>query len=294
MARILWRSWSEECARFDFDRIMKMTGLKHQWVNGHEVTPNSDDVWLTGNGNDYRSGPFRKATIFAEPYIYARNAYDKFGTSHNIWDVRFTYNPEMLRFPGTKLLPVAGYWEDDGKSPTPWARTTTFGMVLAKKPAPLHQTDIGWIRAKWVEALRGKSFSYWGSGWDKKDPNYKGEVYLSDHKFLDSQRLLINSKFALVLDNSNINGYLTEKFWNALAAGCIPIYYGHNSIVDKVSADAFIYGLDWETVEDVIEFCESMSDEEWLRRKKAGYEFFSNDTAHSWESIFRQVDLGII
>lgn len=294
MARILWRSWSKDCAEFDFKRISKMTGLQHEWVNGHEVAPTPDDIWLTGNGNDYHRGSFRKATIFAEPYIYARREYDRFGTSHNLWDVRYTYNPEMLRFPGTKLLPIAGYWEDDGKSSTPWRRTETFGMVLAKKPAPLDGTDIGGVRSEWVEALRGKSFSYWGSGWDKADPNYRGEVYLSDHKFLDSQRLLINSKFALTFDNSFIDGYLTEKFWNGLAAGCVPIYYGHYSIADKVPADAFIYAPDFDSIEDVIKFCEDMPDEEWLRRKKAGYEFFSSDTTHSWESVFRQVDLGII
>lgn len=294
MARILWRSWSKGCADFDFQRISKMTGLQHEWVNGHDVAPRPDDVWLTGNGNDWHRGPFRKATIFAEPYIYARSEYDRFGTSHNLWDVRYTYNPEMLRFPGTKLLPIAGYWEDDGKSPTHWKRTLTFGMVLAKKPAPLHSTDIGTIRTKWVYDLRGRSFSYWGSGWDKADPNYKGEVYLSDNKFLDSQRLLINSKFALAFDNSCINGYLTEKFWNALAAGCVPIYYGHESIFDKVPEDAFIYGPRFGEIQDAIDYCEAMPDEEWLRRKKIGFEFFQNDTTHSWEAVFRQVDLGII
>ena len=35
-----------------------------------------------------------------------------------------------------------------------------------------------------------------------------------------------NYKFYLAFENSDCNHYITEKFWNALANGVVPIVYG--------------------------------------------------------------------
>ncbi len=291
MSKVWWRSWSAGCADFDLARISGLD-LKHEWLNGHLVPREQlakGDVWLTGNGYDSIDGPCYRATIYAEPYVYLRNEYDAFSTNDK-WDLRFTYNPDLLSYQNTALLPVAGYWDCDGKVRHTATRTKTFGMVLGNKPDVPVTGYIGTIRTEFVNALRGRDFVYWGPGWDRSDPNYQGEAYLSDNKFFDSQKLLSSCKFALTFDNSVINGYLTEKFWNGLAAGCLPIYYGHEFIKTVVPEDAFIYGYDFDSTQEIIDYCESMSAVEWSSRTDVGFQFFRDDTSHSWESILAKVD----
>jgi hypothetical protein len=48
-------------------------------------------------------------------------------------------------------------------------------------------------------------------------------------------------RFALVMENSKVRGYVTEKIANALIAGTVPIYYGTEEISDIFNAKRFIY-----------------------------------------------------
>lgn len=41
--------------------------------------------------------------------------------------------------------------------------------------------------------------------------------------------LLKSYRFHLCPENSNASGYVTEKIWHALAAGCIPVYWGSDN-----------------------------------------------------------------
>lgn len=288
MARILWRSWSAEYAAYEIPKLDEL-GLLHEWCDGHKTIINSDDVLLTCNGYDYFKSPATKATIYAEPYIYLRHEYDRFHTD-NRWDVRFVYDHSLVS-DNVYLLPIAGYWRDDIVEYS-FTRHTTFGMVLSKKPSPLHHTDIGYLRSEAVRLLKNHNFKYWGHGWDTNDVNYCGEYYSGKlcSKFRDSQRLLSDCRFALAFDNSCIDGYLTEKFWNAMVAGCIPIYYGHHSIKQKIPNDLFVYGYDFESFEHVIDHCLRMSHDELISMTDKIRNFIRNDTIYSWDAVFARVD----
>jgi len=56
-------------------------------------------------------------------------------------------------------------------------------------------------------------------GWDLKDPRYKG--YLSNK--LDG---LSKYEYSICMENTRENGYITEKFNDAILSGTIPLYYG--------------------------------------------------------------------
>ena len=43
------------------------------------------------------------------------------------------------------------------------------------------------------------------------------------------------------MENSYNHGYITEKLFNGLLAGCIPIYYGTEEVFDIFNSNAFIY-----------------------------------------------------
>jgi Glycosyltransferase family 10 (fucosyltransferase). len=48
-------------------------------------------------------------------------------------------------------------------------------------------------------------------------------------------------RFALVMENTKQDGYITEKIINAFLAGCVPIYYGTLEVMDIFNPKAFIY-----------------------------------------------------
>ena len=52
-------------------------------------------------------------------------------------------------------------------------------------------------------------------------------------------------KFVFTMENSNEDGYITEKIMNAYIAGAIPIYWGTKEVKDIFNPKSFIYVLDY-------------------------------------------------
>lgn len=59
----------------------------------------------------------------------------------------------------------------------------------------------------------------------------------------DKHAFLTNYKFNLCPENSNCDGYVTEKLFQAIAAGCIPIYWGSYNAPEPniVNEDAVLF-----------------------------------------------------
>jgi hypothetical protein len=60
---------------------------------------------------------------------------------------------------------------------------------------------------------------------------------------LDEERVIdIMSKytFALIIENCNGDGYVSEKIYDALCVGCIPLYYGNNNSQLNIPTDCYI------------------------------------------------------
>lgn len=62
-------------------------------------------------------------------------------------------------------------------------------------------------------------FDMYGLGWNLDDRRYKG--YLSNK--IDG---LLNYEFSICMENSREDGYITEKFNDAILCGTVPLYYG--------------------------------------------------------------------
>lgn len=271
--RIFWRSWSKLEAAYELERLKGVLDT-HEWVDAHlNVNPTPNDIWFTTNGYDHRPGPFKRATWYAESYVYLANEYLKYHLDTR-WNKRYHFNPNYCKHPNTQYQQIMCWWKKekelfDPKKP----KNFTFGMCLSKKPDPTHKVDIGYLRTKVVEGLKGRSFKYYGKGWDPKDPNNKGEVYVNGHrgtpqKFNDARILLADCKFVFCLENTHdehysIN-YLTEKIFHGFLVAAIPIYCGCWNIDQLVPADTYIdfrkFNYDPKAVAD---YCEKMSESDY-------------------------------
>lgn len=70
-------------------------------------------------------------------------------------------------------------------------------------------------------------------------------------------RTIANYKYSLVIENSKEDWYISEKIFDALMCGCMPIYYGTDKIFELIPHEWFVYLPDLskksiESIEEVI------------------------------------------
>jgi hypothetical protein len=85
--------------------------------------------------------------------------------------------------------------------------------------------------------------------------------------------------FCLCFENMSMNGYITEKIFDCLYAGTIPLYMGAPDILDYVPKEVFIdcrnYSSWMEMWKDVV----SMSSENISAMRRAGRQFLQSEMA---------------
>ncbi len=74
--------------------------------------------------------------------------------------------------------------------------------------------------------------------WPKAPKNYQGEIP-GDWPAGEKRDLQANYKGAVCLENMCEPYYFTEKFVEAVVAGCVPVYRAHNTIEDSMLKGAF-------------------------------------------------------
>jgi len=90
-------------------------------------------------------------------------------------------------------------------------------------------------------------FDLYGRGWtdptagaDGSTRTAIGQSYRGEIPALDKLRVLQRYKFCLCFENCSFPGYITEKIFDCLVSGTIPIYLGAPDISNYVPAGAFI------------------------------------------------------
>ncbi|MDR3642624.1 MAG: glycosyltransferase family 10 [Candidatus Doudnabacteria bacterium] len=116
-------------------------------------------------------------------------------------------------------------------------------------------------------ATRG-GFDLYGVGWDRGGLNpgdtsnikkvYRGKVD-------DKTETLRQYKFAFCFENSVFPGYVTEKIFDVMFAGCVPVYNGAPDIKNFVPAGAFIDVRDFSGLDRLAEFLENMDESVYNR-----------------------------
>lgn len=135
------------------------------------------------------------------------------------------------------------------------------GNKFSKNPNELYSKRIEAI--KFFEKKCLKDFDLYGIGWEKKEfPSYKGKI---NNKI----EVLKNYKFSICYENQNhIKGYVTEKIFDCFYAKTIPIYWGADNIENYVPRDCYIDKREFKTYEELYEYINNMSEEEYNRKIK--------------------------
>ena len=74
------------------------------------------------------------------------------------------------------------------------------------------------------------------------------------------------------MENANTRDYVTEKVYDALAAGCIPIYYGAPNVASYIpTPDAIVDMTNFDTVEELVAELERLAHNETAYMEKLAW-----------------------
>ena len=104
---------------------------------------------------------------------------------------------------------------------------------------------------------------------------YKGKC---ESKF----EVLQNYEFCLCFENMRMEGYITEKIFDCLYAGTIPLYLGAPDILDYIPEDVFVNCRKYSTWTEMWKDVASMSSERIIEMRKAGRNFLRGDMANKF------------
>ena len=149
---------------------------------------------------------------------------------------------------------------------------------------------------RWFERNAPDDFALYGRKWDMSGrlPTRFGALVHSIEKkipfdycpfaswkgvILNKQEVLMNSRFSIVYENiKGLNGYITEKIFDAFTAGNIPIYWEAEDIDDYIPKKCFIDRRNFSNHEELYKFLKNMSEEEYLNYQKSIKNFIENES----------------
>lgn len=126
--------------------------------------------------------------------------------------------------------------------------------------------------------------------WGWPNQAYRGRLPLGDRKLT----VLSQCDFALCPENcTSLNGYITEKIFNAVFAGCIPIYQGHPDVTRWLPPEMFVPMERFSNGRELTNFLQKMGPREKKEYRDAGARFLQSRSAElfdlrSYEGVFLQ------
>jgi hypothetical protein len=81
--------------------------------------------------------------------------------------------------------------------------------------------------------------------------------------------------FAMAMENTLLENYVTEKIWDAIQCSALPLYYGNDWIYSEFPRDSFLDVRAFSSADDLLQFLAGMDADEATRRKRACAEVYA-------------------
>lgn len=176
---------------------------------------------------------------------------------------------------------LLNYWEREN-------RDRRIVMINGNhKPASSNEE----LYSKRIEALAALAqvgaVDLYGRGWERWwSRNSMWMPYWLNRKVLMSiykgaceskYEVLSQYSFALCFENMAMEGYITEKIFDCLYAGTIPLYLGAKDISDLIPEDAYIDCRRYSSWIELWEVISTMSSEDISKYREAGRRYIESD-----------------
>lgn len=95
----------------------------------------------------------------------------------------------------------------------------------------------------------------------------------------DKAKAYANHRFALCFENmTGIEGYVTEKLFDCLRSGVVPVYWGATDIDRYVPDDVYVDYREFGTPEALDEYLRSVDEDEYRDYQNAAHDFITSQT----------------
>lgn len=135
---------------------------------------------------------------------------------------------------------------------------------------------------KWFEDNHPDEFDLYGMGWDHfRTGDFFGKLVNKLPKVVDNMlkthfstykgrvfsklEVLRKYRFSICYENvRDIPGYITEKIFDSLFSGCIPVYWGANNVEKYVPKECFVDKRNFQDIDDLYEYMFNFSKSDYL------------------------------
>lgn len=170
---------------------------------------------------------------------------------------------------------------------------------------------------RWFEANALKDFALFGNGWlvpqkrlgklskwryrlEKIMPFLTGTAVFPSYQGPAKSKfeVLAKSRFCICYENAkDIPGYITEKLFDSLFAGCVPVYWGEPQIESLVPASCFIdfrqFVNSSNPYQELYQYLSKMSEQDYIAYQEAGKQFLASSAFRPYSSeAFAEAILG--
>ena len=254
------------------------TGFKDLEIELNTADRNLDqelefEIYVEGQSLSERNAP-KYLLALENPHINPLNASKEYCLQ---FDHVFTWNPSIGELSNSTVLMVPNQLR---LQPSPsFAQRSIFSCLInankrfkTQEKNDLYEERLQVIR--WHEANYPLDFELYGLGWDKPSPAFttpekiKRRINRLRSQLFDYQpfpsfkgsiankdTVLLNSKFSYCYENvKDLPNYITEKIFDSMMAGCVPVYWGANNIEKYIPKECFIDRRNFKSMEALHDF----------------------------------------
>jgi hypothetical protein len=217
------------------------------------------------------------------------------------WDVRLFHLPNVVHI----LIPHPL----GGEAFPPQEQRDIFSCLInANKafkevlPSDLYLERIRTIR--WYERHAPDKFELYGLGWEKSTPAFSTSARIKRSLSRLKTRLfrippfpsfrgelknkadvLRRAQFSYCYENSrDLSNYITEKIFDSLVNGCVPVYWGADNVLDHIPVGCVIDRRNFSSTAEVHQHLLSITPDDYARYQRNIINFLRSDSAAAFSS----------
>ncbi len=247
--------------------------------------------------------------IIFEPPIVNNKSYLDINNLSNIFNSIYTHNTNGFQSEKIKKL----YWPQPNANLSNYDfsnRLNRIALINSKHSPLLHKLyNLKYFGKSELYSYRLKSYlqnnfiDLYGGKWGKFfDIHSIWPAYLINFHSIKKRYfgpvgskldILKKYNFCLCIENQAINGYITEKIFDAFFSGSIPIYLGAPDINEYIPSNLFINIKDYHDVNHAIDYCLKMPQKDLVEYRKRIRQYLQSNHYKQYETSLENIILGL-
>lgn len=289
------------------NRLLRSEFLKHGIeLNNPDINQGREIAFsILHDGQEIGHIPSPKYLIATEnPYICPLNRNEPYLRTFN---GVFTWNKDLLHLPNASHLFIPNQIQVK-QTPSFKDRPIFACLINANKAFPklinddLYKERIHVIR--WYEKNAPQYFSLYGLGWSKPEPAFTPSEKLARRfkriasqvfgykpfpsyigEIEDKANVYQKAKFAYCYENvANLPDYISEKIFDCLLNGCVPIYWGSHTIEDHIPSSCFIDRRNFKSMSEMHQFLLNISADKYQKYQDSIHQFLASPKAMEFDT----------